>query len=147
MTATLTFSDTLGKHAIELPEGLVAEAEVPVLIGAQAQGDVGVFPRSTIGKAELAHAVKVPAEGIAVVRGEAVTGGNSHILDAYHGDVHWMPAVSRSGGVLLGVLYVPEGSVAMLTHTEEHGSNGIGPGTYRITGKREQADIVRRVAD
>jgi hypothetical protein len=45
------------------------------------------------------------------------------------------------------VLDVPEGAVAYLIHTDEHGANGIGPGTYRLTGKREQADEIRRVAD
>lgn len=146
--STLTYADTLGKHNISLPDDLIADVEVPVLTGPQCQGDVGIWPRAVIGAAELDRATVVPAEGIAVVRGEATTGGNAHILDAYHGDVFWLPADGRSSDALaLGVLHVPEGSTAMLTHTEEHTSNGIGPGTYRLTGKREQADEIRRVAD
>jgi hypothetical protein len=45
------------------------------------------------------------------------------------------------------VLDVAKGATAYLIHTDEHGANGIGPGTYRLTGKREQADEIRRVAD
>lgn len=142
---TTTYADTLGKHNITLPDPDLADLEVPVLTVPQRQGDVGVWPRSPIGEAELEGAVRVPAEGIAVVRGET-TGGNAHILDAYHGDVYWL-ATDGFDRITLGVLHVPEGSVAYLTHTDEHGSNGIGPGTYRLTGKREQRDEIQRVAD
>jgi hypothetical protein len=144
---TITYADTLGKHNITIPAELVAGAEVPVMSGPQAQGDVGIWPRVTAGRVELDGMVAVPAAGVAVVRGEAATGGNAHILDAYHGDVFWQPANPTTGDVTLGVLHVPEGSVAVLTHTAEHGSTGIGAGTYRLTGKREQADELRRVAD
>lgn len=143
---TITYAETLGKHDITLPDDLIADIEVPVLTGPQCQGDVGIWPRPALGAAELSQAKPVPPEGITVVRGET-TGDNAHILDAYHGDVYWLPINDRADALTLGVLHVPEGSVAMLTHTEEHTSNGIGPGTYRLTGKREQADEIRRVAD
>ena len=143
---TLTYSQTLGKHNITLPDELLADVEVPILTTGQFQGDVGIFNRAAVGRAELEAMQQVPAKGIAVVRGETTTGANSHILDAYDGPVFWQPA-DRRDDVTLGILHVPEGSVAMLTHTDEHSSNGIGPGTYVITGQREQADIVRRVAD
>lgn len=142
---TITFADTLGKHHINLPDPNLADLEVPVLTGPQCQGDVGIWPRPPVGAAELAQFVKVPPAGVPVVRGEATS--NTHILDAYHGDVYWQAHTARAGEVLLGVVHVPAGSVAYLTHTDEHGSNGIGPGTYRITGKREQADEIRRVED
>ena len=142
-TATLTYADTLGKHDIDIPENLVAQAEVPVLTGPQRQGDVSIWP-TTITPSGVS--VPVPPEGIAVVRGETSTGSNSHILDAYYGDVYWTEMSDRDG-LLLGIVEVPDGSVAVLTHTDEHGSNAIGPGRYELTGKREQADIVRRVAD
>ena len=146
---TITYAATLGKHNITLPDDLLAGVEVPVLTCGQVQGDVGIFPRAPIGRAELNSAVPVPAAGIAVVRGESVTGRNSHILDAYLGDVFWLPVdgASDTSSVALGVLHVPAGSVAMLTHTDEHTSNGVGPGTYVVTGQREQADIIQRVAD
>ena len=83
----------------------------------------------------------VPVEGVRVVRGEAT--GNAHILHA-DGPAMWAPS---SDGLRLGVLHVPAGSVAWLIHTDEHGANGIAAGTYVVTGKREQADEIRRVAD
>lgn len=146
---TITFAETLGKHHVEIPADLIASAEVPVITGPQRQGDVGIFPRPALGQAEKAGLTEVApgSEGVIVVRGESA-GGNAHILDAYQGPIFWSPATtSDPGSVLLGILHVPEGSVAILTHTEEHGSNGIGAGTYRVTGKRTQADVIERVRD
>lgn len=137
--SAITYADTLGKHNIEIPESLIAETEVPVLAGNQAQGDVGIWQRPTIGAAELSKMTKVPAAGIDVVKGT-----HTHILDAYHGDVFW---AALPDDLTIGILHVPVGSVAMLTHTDEHGSNGIGPGTYELTGKREQHAEIQRVAD
>lgn len=145
---TITFAEALGKHDISLPDEALADLEVPVLVGVpQRQGDVAVIPRPAASAAELATMQRVPPEGIAVVRGESSTGGNSHILDAYHGYVFWGPANDPDNITLLGVLHVPEGSVAYLTHTDEHNSNGIGAGTWTIRGKRTQMDEERRVAD
>lgn len=141
-----TYADVLTPLGVDIPEGLVADAEIPVLTGPQRQGDVGIWPRPRLGVAERQDALPVPAEGIAVVRGESATAANSHILQA-DGPVTWAAADARDGSVLLGVVDVPEGATAFLTHTDEHGSNAMGPGTYRLTGKREQADEVRRVAD
>lgn len=141
-TATLTYADTLGKHNIQLPDDLIADLEVPVLCGNQRQGDVGIFVRGKVGKAERASFTPVPPAGLPIVKGT-----NTHILDAYLGEVSWSPIVARAGDVAIGILDVPEGAVAYLTHTDEHTTNGIGPGTYRVTGKRELADEIRRVAD
>lgn len=146
MTTTITYGDALGKHGIALPPDLLADVEIPVLAGPQCQGDVGIWPRPRAGAAELTTMTEVPADGIVIVRGEAA-GGNAHILDAATGPVLWVAAPAEQGSIDLGVLHVPDGSVALLTHTDEHGSTGIGPGTYRLTGKREQADEIRRVAD
>lgn len=144
--APLTFADTLGKHHIGVPAGVIADAPVPVLTAPQRQGDVGIWPiadaKSRDGFAEI------PADGLAVVRGESSTGGNAHILDSYYGPSYWKSCKPEaSADVQLGVLYVPTGSVAMLSHTDEHGTQGIGAGTYLFTGKREQVDEIRRVAD
>lgn len=139
---TLTYAETLGKHGITLPDELIADLEVPVLSGPQAQGDVGIWPCGRVGLAERASFSPVPAAGLAIVQG-----GNAHILDAYLGEVLWKPVTARSGDVTVGILHIPDGAVAYLTHTEEHTSSGIGPGTYRFTGKREQTDEIRRVAD
>lgn len=138
-----TFNDLLDPHRIVVPDDLDS-IEVPVLTGPQRQGDVGVFPRPALGAAEPKGSL-VPAEGVAVVVGEATR--NMHLLQS-DGPVFWSPAVAQpAGSVLLGILDVPDGSTAWLIHTDEHGVNGIGPGCYRLTGKRTQLDEIRRVAD
>lgn len=143
---TMTFTDVLARHNVTLPDSILADLEVPVLTGPQRQGDVGIFPRPTLGGAELAGMTPIPADGIPVVRGEAT--GNTHILDALTGVCLWRAhTASIDGDVVLGILHVPDGGVAMLIHTDEHSANGIGPGTYTLRGKREQAEEIRRVAD
>ena len=117
---------------------------VPVLAGVpQRQGDVFVSPvDDTPAGVEFAP---VAAEGVQVVHGEAT--GNTHWL---HTDMGSEAPVEWAGvrePLTLGYLRVPSGSVAMLSHTDEHGCNAFGPGLYRVTGKREQADEIRRVAD
>lgn len=137
MTTTLTFDEALARHNIAVPDAL-AGLEVPFLSGPQRQGDVLVVPsRPSADRGGL-----VGREGVAVVRGET-TGGNAHILDAYEGPVYWRPAA----GLVLGVVTVPEGSKAVLTHTDEHGCNGLLPGTYTLRGKRTQRDEIERVRD
>lgn len=142
-----TFTDVLDRLNITVPDQTIAELTVPVLTGPQRQGDVGIWPTRTLSEAMIASSVLVPAEGIAVVRGEQATGANSHVLLA-DGPVFWRAAAEwRGGAVELGAVHVPDGSTAWLVHTDEHGVQGIGPGSYRLTGKREQAEEVRRVAD
>lgn len=118
----------------------VADIEVPVLSGPQRQGDVGVWP-TNLTDAEVSQCEPVPPAGVQVVSGEAT--GNTHLLLA-DSDVRWQP---RTAGVELGVLVVADGSVAHLIHTDEHAAVSIAPGTYRLRGKRELADEIRRVAD
>lgn len=143
---TMTLSAALARHNITAADDALAEIEVPVLIGPQRQGDVGIFPRARLGAAERKTMLPVGRKGVAVVRGES--GGNTHLLDAVQGVVLW--AANPNAGptdLTLGILHVEDGALAHLLHTDEHGCNAIGPGTYRLTGKREQADEIRRVAD
>lgn len=141
-----THAQVLERLDIAPPDAALADIEVLVLTGPQRQGDVGIFPRPKLGKAEFDRMTPVPPEGVAVVRGEAT--GNTHVLLAdVDSTVLWAPHVGREGGVTLGVLAVAEGSTAFLVHTDEHGVNAIGPGTYVLHGKREQAAEIRRVAD
>lgn len=141
-----TFRHVLGRLDITAPDEALADIEVPVLTGPQRQGDVGIFPRPPLGKAEPAGG-EVPAEGLAIVRGEAT--GNTHILMPDHdSEIAWAPHdATDPSDVLLGILNVPDGATAWLIHTDEHGVNGVGAGCYRITCKREMADQIRRVAD
>lgn len=144
MSATL--KTVLERADVTVPDETLAELVVPVLTAPQRQGDVGVFPRGPFGPAERDRAQLVPAKGVAVVVGEAT--GNTHLLMPEPGcEVLWSPNQPRDGDVLLGVLHVPESGVAWLIHTDEHGANGIGPGTFTLRGKREQADEIRRVMD
>ena len=138
---TATFRDVLGRHNITVPDETISEITVPVLSGPQRQGDIGIFPREPLTPGERSQAVTVPPEGIAVVRGEAT--GNTHMLSA-DGPVLWL---EKGGDLLVGVIEVAEGSTGYLIHTDEHGANGLAPGCYRVHGKREQADEIRRVAD
>lgn len=136
----MTFADALAKVGATVPDHLVADAEVPVLTGPQAQGDLMIVPlRET--NAEL---VPVPAEGVQVVFGEAT--GNSHWLHQGF-DSPGVEFARVAEGQRIAVVRVPEGQTAQLIHTDEHGSNAMGPGLYAIHEKREQADIIRRVTD
>jgi hypothetical protein len=142
-----TFEEALALAGVTVPDHLIAQAEVPVISDQpQRQGDVSIWPIAWLPKGEhpseleLSLAMPIPDEGIAVVRGEAT--GNTHLL---HGaGCRWL---AKIGGVMLGALVVPEGTEALLIHTDEHGANAMGPGTYVMKGKREQQDEIRRVAD
>lgn len=138
--STMTFEQALAKVGMKVPEHLIADAEVPVLTGPQAQGDLMIVP-----VAKIPVAVEtVPAEGVQVVFGEAT--GNSHYLHQGF-DSPGVAFARVNEGLLIGYLFVPESQSAQLIHTDEHGSNGVGPGSYAIHGKREQADEIRRVMD
>ena len=141
----LTLTNVLARHDITVADELLAHIDVPVLTGVQRQGDVLIIPRGRLGKAEQNTMHPVPATGIPVVRGEAT--GNAHILDAYTGQVRWSAHTGNPDDLLLGILDVPEGGIALLIHTDEHGANAIGAGTYTLHGKREMAEEIRRVAD
>lgn len=137
---TTTYSEALHRAGVTVPDPLLADIEVPVLTGMQRQGDVLITPC-----APTSGGTDVPAEGVPVVRGEAT--GNTHLLMVDRGSgVTWQPTVGGDP-LILGVLCVPDGAVAHLLHTDEHGVNAMGPGSYLLRGKREQADEVRRVAD
>ena len=127
-----TYRSALALVGTSVPDHLVADAEVPVLTGPQAQGDLLVFRRAA---PITAHWRPLPPEGLRLVDGEAT--GNTHWLHAGFGspDVLW--AESTAGPPRLGFLRVPPGQTALLIHTDEHGANGIGPGVYAIHRKRE----------
>jgi len=117
------------------------EVDIPVTDQPQIQGDVSVLPVTHL---DIPRArTPLPAGGVAVMRG--VNGGNTHSL---HGDgpVRYDP-VTSGGGLILGVLTVPDGATAWLAHPE-HGYLRIGPGTYEIGRQREEFGTDQRlVAD
>lgn len=133
-----TLEQLVGSFGIDVDQHLDREDIVPVVNGLQRQGDVIVIPTPDV---EVRDGKQVPAQGVAVVRGE--NGGNTHLLLA-SGDVKY--AVVESDRLDIGTFTVAEGSTAYLAHPE-HGYAGIAPGTYTVRRQREQADEIRMVAD
>lgn len=138
--STMTFGEALAKVGATVPDHLFADAEIPVLTSPQAQGDLLIVPieNTTVTLAP------VPDAGVQVVFGEAT--GNSHYLHRGF-DSPGVEFARVTDGQCIAVVRVPEGESAQLIHTDEHGSNGIGPGLYGIHEKREQASEIRRVTD
>ena len=121
---------------------LDTEIEVPILTGAQRQGDVLVLPRPN----KPAATTPIPTAGVQVVRAEA--SANTHSLQSWDGQCFFdADPTGGDSGLTLGVLTVPAGASAYLLHTEEHGANGIGPGTYELRRQREFAGEWRQIAD
>jgi len=141
-----TFAQALGKIGVSIPGHLIADAEVPVLTGVQAQGDLIIVPAALDDfTVEGVPLESVNEKGVQVVVGEAT--GNTHWLHCGFDSpgVRWGRVTGHD--LVLGVVSVPEGQSAELIHTDEHGANAMGPGLYVIRGKRELAEQVRRVAD
>jgi hypothetical protein len=135
-----TLAEVTEAHGFEVYEYLEASAEVPVVAGLQAQGDVIIVPaRGRDARSDRSWAV-VPAEGIPVV--SPVGSGHEHRLFAGAPGTALFEASGRGQDV--GVLECSE--PAYLLHPE-HGAAGIAPGTYIMRRQREQADEERLIAD
>lgn len=133
----MTTLSKLSNHNVVWDEHLALDAEIPVVSRAACQGDVSLL-RVTTPPART----PIPAEGVAVVRGE--NGGHTHSL---HGTGFYDTSrPARVDDVTLGTLTVPEGGSVFLLHPE-HGGLQVAPGTWRLGRQREQADEIRRVAD
>jgi hypothetical protein len=133
-----TYGRALALIGVSVPEHLVADAEVPVLTGPQAQGDLLVVPADPPDGLQWCP---VPKQGVKVVHGEAT--GNTHWLHGGFGatGVRWAwPDPSADDLLVAGYLAVPAGESALLIHTDEHGANGIGPGRFAVRRKREAAE-------
>lgn len=133
-----TLASLIDRHGVDVDAHLDRDASVPTLTGVQAQGDVLVVP------SPVSATTPVPPDGVPVVRGEA--GGNTHLLLA-DGDVRCdlSDGVSATSLTLAHVT-VSDGAVGWLAHPE-HGYLGVGPGSYELRRQREQADVIRVVAD
>lgn len=141
---TSTLGNILDRAGIGTLGVLDTEVEVPILTGPQRQGDVLVLPRP--GRAPVT--TPIPPAGVVVVAAETST-ANRHELHSWDGPGCFFDAAPDGGdtGLTLGTLTVPEGASAYLLHTDEHGANGIGPGTYELRRQREFAGEWRAVAD
>lgn len=131
-----TYASALRLVGVTVPDHLVAEAEVPILTGPQAQGDLLVRPAAAPSSGRWRA---VPTAGVQVLHGEAT--GNSHWLHPGFDSpgVAWLEAAGRDApdDLIVGHLRVPAGQYALLIHTDEHGANGIGAGEYAVHRKRQ----------
>lgn len=134
-----TLADVTAATGFDVLEHLEAEAEVPVLPGLQAQGDLIIVP---VPLAEAADPKPVPPEGIPVI--EAVGGGHEHRLFAGQPGTATFGKPNAFGTQAIGVLECT--APAYLLHPE-HGATGLAPGRYELRRQREQADTERLVAD
>jgi len=159
----LTYFDALALSEVPVPSHLEAEASVPILVEPQAQGDLFIEPCDGLGAVfavleppchhdDLCDRLQfepIPPEGVTLVRGD--TSENSHVLHAgfdspsvrYVDHVSigphtaWWQRIKGVTGQILAVVVVPSGQWAVVIHTDEHGANGIGEGTYLVRRKRE----------
>ena len=128
-----TYGSALALIGVTVPDHLQAETGVPVLTAPQAQGDLLIVPAPA---PEGVCWQGVLDSGEQVVHGEAT--GNTHWLHRGFDSpgVRWARADGQDA-LVVGYVEVPQGQTALLVHTDEHGANGLGPGTYAIRRKRE----------
>ena len=139
-TYVKTLAEVTEATGFAVLEHLEAEAQVPVLGGLQAQGDLFIVPLADASPITPRESNPVPAEGVAVI--DAVGSGHEHRLFA---GTPGTATFGFAGAVQdIGVLECTE--PAYILHPE-HGATGIAPGLYVLRRQREQADEERLVAD
>ena len=142
MTMTITHAEVAARTGTTIPPHLIAQAEVPVTKRGWRQGDVYVIAiKPEQYEPPAGDGISLTGAGHKVVAGDADR--NSHILN---GDGTFFPAPSGSLADY-GTLVVPEGGLAVLTHTGEHGSVAFGPGCWRVWGQVSHEAELRRAAD
>lgn len=143
---TRTLAQLTESTGLDVLDHLELDAEIPILAGLQAQGDLLIAPIAELAGQVRVHAAArwtpVPAAGVEVLRGTAM--GNPHTLCADPGACTWTTDVDDATDLAIGVLRTD--GPAWLLH-REHGAAGIAPGEYVIRRQREMADQVRMVAD
>lgn len=132
-----TYQTVADRTDTQIPDHLIAQAEIPTTTAGR-QGDVIIIPTRLTPKSE---GRPLTGTGIKVVQGDADR--NSHILN---GDGTWHPGIHADRDLDYGLLTVPAGGEAVLTHTGEHGSIAFPEGTYRVFGQLDH-QAQRRVAD
>lgn len=137
---TLTHKIVAERTNTTIPPHLEAQAEVPVATNGWRQGDV--FVRRETHPTPKAAPIALTGTGHKVVAGDADR--NSHILN---GDGAFYPGALVNPTLDYGLLIVPEGGVAVLTHTGEHGSVAFGEGCWRVWGQASYEAELRRAAD
>ncbi len=141
MTTHQTVAERTGTT---IPPHLIDQADVPVATNGWRQGDVYVIRHNAGPKGE---GIALTGAGHKVVAGEADR--NSHI---FNGDGRFYPGQYRSD-YDYGLLVVPQPTedcpepLAVLTHTDEHGSIGFGPGSWLVRSQVSHETELRRAAD
>lgn len=137
---TITHGEVAARTGILIPPHLIAQAEVPTAQRGWRQGDVYIARMQD--RAQVGKGIPLTGAGHKVIAGDADR--NSHVLN---GDGVFYPA--RAGATLVdyGVLVVPEGGLAVLTHTGEHGSVALPAGQWRVWGQVSYEAELRRAAD
>ncbi len=150
--------ELISRYGMDVDAHLDRDADIPVLTGPQAQGDIGIRPvrlpsaggsrfrrrwaggrsvggRSvggrSVGSGRAPAVTPIPAQGVVVATGQE---GHEHRL--LPGPGRFDPVRPSPGSLLIGILTVPAGCDAYLAH-DQHGYLGIGPGTYEVGGQRE----------
>lgn len=143
--AILTYAEVFRQIEAPLPPHLSFDDIIAVETRFWAQGDV--YARCEPEWLPLlSRHESVSARQIRVVEGGA--GRHAHILDCPNG--LWYPGQFRQDTRFpsdFGVLWVPDRDLATLTHTGEHGSIALAPGSWRLWGQIEFAGEIRRVMD
>lgn len=140
MSQITTLADAEQAYGTTHYDYLDKGADIPVVARLAAQGDV-LIVRDDQARPST---TEVKRAGYPVV--QAAAGGHTHAL---FGPVFYTPSTNASSDpsdLDLGVLTVPDGEQALLSHPE-HGALLIEPGTYTIRRQREQADVARFVED
>lgn len=141
---TATLGQLIDTHGFDVLDHLDRQAEIPVLDGLQAQGDLIIVPLAAAldgGQVLHVEAKSVPADGVPVI--EAVGGGHEHRLFASAPGTATFALATRTGQDI-GLLECT--APAFIAHPE-HAYAGLAPGSYLLRRQREQADEERLVAD
>ena len=137
---TITHQLVADRTGTTIPAHLEAQAEVPVARNGWRQGDV--FVRRETHATPKTNPIMLTGAGHKVVAGDADR--NSHILN---GDGAFYPGTLINPTLDYGLLVVPEGGVAVLTHTGEHGSVAFAEGCYRVWGQASYEEELKRASD
>lgn len=140
MSQITTLADAERMFGVSHHEHLDRSVELPTVDRLGFQGDVAIIRDDTAAPSTT----PIPAAGYPVVQGE--NGGNTHAL---FGAGCYTPSTTAGvdpSDLDLGVLTVPQGPSALLSHPE-HGGLLVAPGTYVLRRQREQADVERFVQD
>lgn len=134
--STLTLGRAVEITGKEVLDYLDRDAHVPTVTQAACQGDVSILRAD-----DKPATTPLPAKGVIVVKSEASS--NTHSIHP-NGEVFF--DYREDGSLLLGVLTVPEGSTALVSH-QEHGALEVTPGSYRIGRQREYQGEWQMVRD